>query len=68
MAGRRIAVVKLDDVKKAADGGVVIALVEGPLFECVDHYRDRDGARPEALRFWRASEGLKVGDRVRLGV
>lgn len=68
MARRRIAVVKLDDVKRAADGGVVIEVAEGPLFECIDRYRDRDGARPEALRFWLASPGLQVGDRVSLGV
>lgn len=63
-----IAVVKLDDVRFPADGGEIVEVSEGPLFACIDRYRDKDGARPEKLRFWRAPEGAKVGDRVRLEV
>ena len=59
-----LAVVMLDDPRIGAGPGTVVKLSDEPIPDILREFTDRDGAKSDKLRIWRAHSGAKVGDRV----
>lgn len=64
----KLAVVMLDDARFGAGSGTVVDVTDEPISDVLKRHTDRDGARSERLRIWRAGPDCRPGDRVQAGV